>query len=82
MQAEHIEAVFENGVFRPLQPIPLPEHQRVTLVMPAAAEALDAEVGYEPLPLEQMKIIRVRLKRSDDFWPLAYPVESVDVEQE
>lgn len=25
----HLEAVFENGIFRPLQPVRLAEHQRV-----------------------------------------------------
>ncbi len=29
----HVEAVFENGVFRPLQPVELPEHHRVTLTI-------------------------------------------------
>jgi len=30
-----MEAVFENGVFRPLQPVPLAEHQRVTVTIDA-----------------------------------------------
>ncbi|HXG09054.1 MAG TPA: antitoxin family protein [Gemmataceae bacterium] len=35
-----VEAVYENGVFRPLQPVDLPEHQRVTVtVVPAAVAA-------------------------------------------
>ena len=66
MLDEPIEAVFENGVFRPLGPVDLPEHQRVTLVLPTEAESLDEEFGYEPLPLEQRKTIRVRLKRVGD----------------
>jgi predicted DNA-binding antitoxin AbrB/MazE fold protein len=28
-----LEAVYENGVFRPLQPVPLPAHQRVTVTI-------------------------------------------------
>jgi predicted DNA-binding antitoxin AbrB/MazE fold protein len=28
-----LEAIYENGVFRPLQPVDLPEHQRVTLTI-------------------------------------------------
>jgi predicted DNA-binding antitoxin AbrB/MazE fold protein len=35
MPDEEIDAVFENGVFRPLQPVRLPEHLRVTLILPA-----------------------------------------------
>ncbi|HVS39087.1 MAG TPA: DUF433 domain-containing protein [Gemmataceae bacterium] len=40
-----IEAVYENGVLRPLQPVPLADHQRV-------AVTLDAEAAAEPFPLE------------------------------
>jgi predicted DNA-binding antitoxin AbrB/MazE fold protein len=29
----NVEAVFENGVFRPLQPVRLAEHQRVTVTI-------------------------------------------------
>ena len=29
----HLEAVFENGIFRPLQPVHLAEHQRVTVTI-------------------------------------------------
>jgi predicted DNA-binding antitoxin AbrB/MazE fold protein len=82
MLDEPIEAVFENGVFRPLGPVDLPEHQRVTLVLPTEAEALDEEAGYEPLPLEQCKTIRVRLKPVGDFGPLPYPVEPEESEKE
>jgi predicted DNA-binding antitoxin AbrB/MazE fold protein len=32
-----LEAVYENGVFRPLKPIQLPEHQRVTVTIDAEA---------------------------------------------
>jgi predicted DNA-binding antitoxin AbrB/MazE fold protein len=73
MLGEQIEAVFENGVFRPLTPVDLPEHQRVTLVLPTDEEAFDEEAGYEPLPLRQCKSIRVRLKRVGDFGPIPYP---------
>ncbi len=35
----HLEAVYENGIFRPLQPVSLPEHQRVTLTIEEGMEA-------------------------------------------
>lgn len=38
-----MEAVYENGVFRPLQPVQLAEHQRVTVTI-AAADACAAAV--------------------------------------
>lgn len=31
--AMQLEAVFENGVLRPVEPLSLPEHQRVTLTL-------------------------------------------------
>jgi hypothetical protein len=92
MLGQQIEAVFENGVFRPLQPIHLAEHQRVTLVLPASDVAangapagddeFDAEVGYQPLPLQQCRTIRVRLKQIGELPPLPYPIEADAQEQE
>jgi len=29
----HVDAVYENGVLRPLEPLPLEEHQRVTVTI-------------------------------------------------
>jgi predicted DNA-binding antitoxin AbrB/MazE fold protein len=90
MAGQEIDAVFENGVFRPLQPVRLPEHERVTLVLPATpapaehatvSEEGDAPVGYEPLPLEGRKTIRVRLKRIGELGPVPYPVEADDAEE-
>lgn len=36
----HLEAVFENGVFRPLQPIRLPENQRVIVSFDEQTDAV------------------------------------------
>jgi predicted DNA-binding antitoxin AbrB/MazE fold protein len=82
MPGELIEAVFENGVFRPLGPVDLPEHQRITLMLPIDEKSLDAEADYKPLPLQQCKTIRVRLKRVGDFGPIPYPVVPDEPEQE
>lgn len=30
---QHLKAVYEDGVFRPLEPVQLQEHQEVTLVL-------------------------------------------------
>jgi predicted DNA-binding antitoxin AbrB/MazE fold protein len=35
----NLEAVYENGVFRPLQPVQLPEHQRVMVTIASEADA-------------------------------------------
>jgi predicted DNA-binding antitoxin AbrB/MazE fold protein len=37
-----VEAIYENGVFRPLEPVDLPEHQRVQLTV-ADDEWLDRD---------------------------------------
>ncbi|MGA7978962.1 MAG: antitoxin family protein [Chromatiaceae bacterium] len=34
--SQHLKAVYEDGVFRPLEPVRLREHQEVTLVLEAA----------------------------------------------
>lgn len=44
-----ITAVFENGVFRPLQPVQLPEHTRVEFEPRLKAEASPAPVVPESL---------------------------------
>lgn len=36
-----IEAVYDNGVFRPLQPVDCPERQKVTVTIPDDAGAFD-----------------------------------------
>lgn len=92
MLGEQIEAVFENGVFRPLEPINLPEHQHVTLVLPAVEGAtngvqagvdeLEADVVYQPLPLQQCRTIRVRLTPIGEFPLLSYPISTDDEAQE
>jgi predicted DNA-binding antitoxin AbrB/MazE fold protein len=45
-----IQAVYENGVFRPLDPIELPEHSQVELVIHQPAQANShASVSTAPL---------------------------------
>jgi Protein of unknown function DUF104/Protein of unknown function (DUF1778) len=34
-----VEAIFENGVFRPMRAVPLPESQRVTLTIDSVESA-------------------------------------------
>jgi predicted DNA-binding antitoxin AbrB/MazE fold protein len=37
--SQHLKAVYEHGVFRPLQPVRLQEHQEVTLVLETTEDA-------------------------------------------
>lgn len=39
-----IQAIYENGVFRPLDPVHVSEHERVSLVIESSAISSDAEV--------------------------------------
>ncbi len=39
--AKQVEAVYENGVLRPLEPLPLQEHQHVTVMISEAHAAIE-----------------------------------------
>jgi predicted DNA-binding antitoxin AbrB/MazE fold protein len=45
--AQPIEAVYENGVFRPLQPVHLPEHQRVEVHLPATGTGVGEVAEFD-----------------------------------
>ena len=70
---QHIEAIYEDGVFRPLTPLPLAERERVNLVVESGQEEwLDgdahrvAEREAEPeLSLEE---IRAELAKIPGSW--------------
>lgn len=79
MHGQQIEAVFENGVFRPLQPIQLPERQQVTLLLPASGDSdedVDDVVDYRPIPLNHRQTIRVRYRQVGELPPVPYGIES------
>ena len=48
----HLEAIYENGVFRPLQPVQLPEHRRVTVTIDDDVEidSASADQAHFALP--------------------------------
>ena len=91
-RGQQIEAVFENGVFRPLQPVHLPERHRVTLLLSESeggvcvakdgtdteGPGMDQRVGDEALPLQHCQTIRVKFTRAGDFGPIPYPIEDDD----
>jgi predicted DNA-binding antitoxin AbrB/MazE fold protein len=43
-----VEAVFENGVLKPAEPLPLPEHARVTVTVVAGGSTAKALAGVIP----------------------------------
>ncbi len=76
--ARTVTAVYENGVLRPLDPLPLPEHQRVeiTIAETPDEEVLDTEyiesVTKMEIPEVSLEDVRRALskipgKLSDDF---------------
>jgi predicted DNA-binding antitoxin AbrB/MazE fold protein len=89
-----IEAVFENGVFRPLQPIHLPEQHRVTLLLSESEGAvcvaengsdieeaeMDQDVGYQPLPLQNCQTIRIQFTHAGEYGPIPYAIEEEDAD--
>ncbi|WP_416274724.1 antitoxin family protein [Lamprobacter sp.] len=44
---QHLRAIYEDGVFRPLEPVHIEEHQEVTLVL----ETTDSRQGNEAASL-------------------------------
>jgi hypothetical protein len=48
--SHNVQAIYEGGVFHPLEPIALPEHQRVTLTIGEASPGAAGELGSDDLP--------------------------------
>ncbi len=44
---KNLKAIYENGVFRPLEPVALPEHQTVTLAVREDASANTPRNAYD-----------------------------------
>jgi len=70
-----IEAVYENGVFRPLEPVPLPDGEHVQVTVPEAPieiqrrlAALEAfESAFENLTEEQWRLFDEAVQRRPWF---------------
>jgi predicted DNA-binding antitoxin AbrB/MazE fold protein len=50
MEALQIEAIYENGVLRPLQELPLQEGQKVAITIQPTGNAVKRFVGLVPWP--------------------------------
>jgi predicted DNA-binding antitoxin AbrB/MazE fold protein len=60
-----VEAIYENGVLRPLQPLSLEEHQRVTLTVDEQRSNKEAMLAW----LEQAAASRARMQERHGFLP-------------
>lgn len=47
--SQHLKAVYERGVFRPLAPVRLQEHQEVTLVLETSEDLGNRSVAERPI---------------------------------
>ena len=47
--SQHLKAVYEHGVFRPLEPVRLEEHQEVTLVLETTENAASGAAEEKPI---------------------------------
>ncbi len=68
-----IQAIYENGVFRPLEPVQLGEHARVSLAVeiPPAAVAADAAM------LQRQREALARLRTEMDALPSQAPCDGL-----
>lgn len=47
--SQYLKAIYEDGVFRPLEPVRLAEHQEVTLMLEKTERATSNEGGEKPI---------------------------------
>jgi predicted DNA-binding antitoxin AbrB/MazE fold protein len=68
-----IEAVFENGVLRPLQPLPLRPQQHVTITLqlskPAVAWPTDVAAIYHEIADEDRRLSEAMVPTVQETWP-------------
>jgi len=47
--SQHLKAIYEDGVFRPLEPVQLKEHQEVTLLLETAEDETSDAAESKPI---------------------------------
>lgn len=79
--ANSIPAIFEDGVFKPVGPVSLPEHTEVMISVPAGA----ASEGQSAAIAAQREAMRLMLEdvnalpqhRNDDGWSVANNADEI-----
>jgi predicted DNA-binding antitoxin AbrB/MazE fold protein len=69
-----VEAVFENGVLRPMQPLPLRPQQRVTITLQLPSPAVwpdDVAAIYQELAAEDRRLAEAMLPVIRETWPVS-----------
>lgn len=70
-----LEAVFENGVLRPINPLPLKPQQRVTVIVQVPAEAVcwpaDVAAIYQEIRDEDRRLANAMWANLQTTWPVS-----------
>jgi predicted DNA-binding antitoxin AbrB/MazE fold protein len=75
IMSKTVEAVYEKGMFRPLEPVALPEGEHVQIIVPEISEEVrkrlealeEFEKGFEDLTEEQWELLEDAAKRRPFF---------------
>jgi len=73
---ENIEAIFENGVFRPLSQVSLPEHRRVSMSVELCPDA-EGAASTPPDGIEMQRAALARLQAEMDALPSMAPADGL-----
>jgi predicted DNA-binding antitoxin AbrB/MazE fold protein len=66
-----VEVIYENGVLRPLQPLPLQEHEKVSITIQTAISLARQTAGMVPWPGDMETLERIA--RDPEFGILESP---------
>jgi predicted DNA-binding antitoxin AbrB/MazE fold protein len=66
-----VQAIYENGVFRPLDPVQIAEHEQVSLVIEAATSSSEAE------KVARQREALAKLRAEMDLLPANAPVDGL-----
>jgi predicted DNA-binding antitoxin AbrB/MazE fold protein len=64
---KQFEAIYENGVFRPVEPVQLPEQQRVRVIVPEDVAAVRNDT--DSIPAENQPVADNGLEEAEDARP-------------
>ena len=68
-----VEAIFDNGVLRPIRPLPLAANQRVTITVQVPAEERtwppDVAAVYQEIAEEDRRLAAAMLSTVRETWP-------------
>jgi predicted DNA-binding antitoxin AbrB/MazE fold protein len=73
MNSITVEAIFENGVLRPVRPLPLAAQQRVTITLQLSADErpwpADVSTLYQELAQDDRRLAGAMFNSVKETWP-------------